>query len=112
MKGEESVFSVRLEKLKRLQELGHDPYRFEEFACTHTPREIHEGFGELEGKRVSLAGRVTALRRMGKAGFADLVRFGERIQIYVKADEIPRDLWEVFDLVDIGDVLGVEGDEF
>ncbi len=112
MKGEESVFSVRLEKLKRLQELGHDPYRFEEFACTHTPREIHEGFGELEGKRVSLAGRVTALRRMGKAGFADLVRFGERIQIYVKADQISPDLWEVFDLVDIGDVLGVEGDVF
>lgn len=112
MKGDESVFFIRLAKLRRLQELGHDPYRFEEFICTHTPREILEGFQELEGKRVSLAGRVTALRRMGRAAFADLARLGERVQIYVKADRLPPGLWDIFDLVDIGDVLGIVGDVF
>jgi lysyl-tRNA synthetase class 2 len=102
----------RLQKLQRLKELGHDPYLAEEFPTTHLPAEIHASFEALESKAVSLAGRVTSLREMGKAAFADITRDGERIQIYVKKDDVGDGLWEVFGQVDIGDIIGVAGEVF
>ena len=92
----------RLEKLQRLVELGHDPYLNEAHAITHLPDDIREQYAELEGETVSLAGRVTALRMMGKAAFADLTLGGQRMQVYVKKDDVGEDLWNVFELVDLG----------
>ena len=102
----------RLAKLERLRELGHDPYHHEAFQITNTPESIRENYAELDGKPVSLAGRVTALRLMGKAAFADLTHAGERMQIYVKRDLVGDDLWEVFNCVDLGDLMGVLGTVF
>jgi lysyl-tRNA synthetase class 2 len=99
----------RLEKLQRLVELGHDPYLNEAHAITHLPDDIREQYAELEGETVSLAGRVTALRMMGKAAFADLTLSGQRMQVYVKKDDVGEDLWHVFELVDLGDIVGVTG---
>ena len=102
----------RLEKLQRLVELGHDPYRNEAHAITHLPDDIRDQYAELESETVSLAGRVTALRMMGKAAFADLTLGGQRMQIYVKKDDVGEALWEVFQLVDLGDIVGRFWDGF
>ncbi|MDQ2986085.1 MAG: lysine--tRNA ligase [Armatimonadota bacterium] len=102
----------RLAKLERLCELGHEPYRNEAYPTTHPPEVIRRDYTELEGRSVSLAGRVTALRMMGKAAFADLTLGGERMQIYVKRDLVGEEIWPVFELVDLGDILGVTGSVF
>ncbi|MEO7453392.1 MAG: lysine--tRNA ligase [Fimbriimonadales bacterium] len=102
----------RLTKLERLVELGHDPYHNEAHAITHLPDDVRDQYAELEGETVSLAGRVTALRMMGKASFADLTLSGQRIQIYVKKEDVGDDLWQVFELVDLGDIVGVSGTVF
>lgn len=112
MSAERDVRALRISKLERLRELGHDPYKFEEHLQTHTPWEIRDNFSELEGKSVSLAGRVTALRLMGKAAFFDLTVNAERMQVYVKRDDVGDTLWEVFGLVDIGDIVGATGEVF
>ncbi|MGI8922612.1 MAG: lysine--tRNA ligase [Fimbriimonadales bacterium] len=103
---------LRLQKLERLKELGHDPYIAEEYLTTHFPPDIRDDFGVLEGKTVSLAGRITALRTMGKAAFFDISREGDRMQTYLKKEDVGEDLWEVFSLVDIGDIVGVSGEVF
>ncbi|MBA3726019.1 MAG: lysine--tRNA ligase, partial [Armatimonadetes bacterium] len=103
---------LRLQKLERLKELGHDPYIAEEYLTTHFPPDIRDGFGVLEGKTVSLAGRITALRTMGKAAFFDISREGDRMQVYLKKEDVGEVLWEVFSLVDIGDIVGVSGEVF
>jgi lysyl-tRNA synthetase class 2 len=102
----------RLAKLERLRALGHDPYRHESFEITHTSDAIRENYANLEGKQVSLAGRVTSLRMMGKAAFSDLTTGGDRMQIYVKKDLVGDDLWEAFNCVDLGDLMGVGGKVF
>lgn len=102
----------RLEKLRRLRELGHDPYIAEEYSTTHFPIDIRDKFTELEGEPVSLAGRLTALRMMGKAAFFDITRGGDRMQVYIKKDDVGETPWEVFNLVDIGDIVGVTGEVF
>lgn len=102
----------RLEKLQRLREIGHDPYLNEEYPTTHFPDDIRNKFSELEGKPVSLAGRITALRLMGKAAFFDITRGGARMQVYLKKDDVGESLWEVFNLVDIGDIVGTTGEVF
>jgi len=102
----------RLDKLARLRELGHDPYRYETYETTNTPQSIRESYAELDGKTVSLAGRVTALRLMGKAAFLDVTHGGDRMQAYVKRDIVGDELWDVFKCVDIGDLMGVSGTVF
>jgi lysyl-tRNA synthetase class 2 len=103
---------LRLQKLKKLKELGHDPYLAEEYVTTHTPAAIKSGFDALEGSESALAGRITALRLMGKASFFDITREGERIQIYLKRDDVGDETWEVFGLADIGDIVGISGTVF
>ncbi|MCH8273664.1 MAG: lysine--tRNA ligase [Armatimonadetes bacterium] len=112
MSAEQDVRQLRLQKLARLRELGHDPYLFEDFPQSHTPAEIHGRFADLEGAEVTVAGRITALRKMGKAAFFDLTRQGERVQVYLKKNDVGDTLWNVFNLVDIGDIVGVRGEVF
>ncbi|MFN8139362.1 MAG: lysine--tRNA ligase [Fimbriimonadales bacterium] len=112
MRIDEEAFALRLQKLRQLQEIGHDPYRFEEHPQSHLPDDIRANYAEIEGKTVSLAGRVTAHRAMGKAMFFDLTHAGQRMQVYAKKDDLGEALWAVADLVDIGDIVGTTGEVF
>lgn len=112
MSAESGLQTHRIEKLHRLREIGHDPFQFEEHPQTHTPDEVRANYSSLEGQVVSLAGRVTALRNMGKAAFIDLTVHGQRLQIYIKRDDVGQHLWEVFQLLDLGDIAGTTGEVF
>lgn len=100
---------LRLAKLEELRAQGLDPYAIERYERTHTTREIVEKFEELEGQRVSIAGRLVAVRLMGKASFADILDASGRVQIYVRQDDIGEEAYHRFKHLDIGDILGVEG---
>lgn len=109
---EQELTEIRLEKLNRLKELGHDPYSFEEFPTNHLPNEIKGDYDAFAGRVVPLAGRVTSLRPMGKAGFFDITREGERMQVYVKKEDVGETLWEIYNLLDVGDIVGTRGEVF
>lgn len=103
---------IRLEKLQDLQAAGNDPFEQVCFKRTHHTCQIHEGFDALEGKTVSLAGRMMSKRIMGKASFSDLSdRFG-RLQLYIKRDNVGEDIYKAYKKMDIGDLLGITGTVF
>jgi lysyl-tRNA synthetase, class II len=111
-------FEQRQKKLEQIQQLGHDPFP-REFRWTHTPDKLVQSYSQssteqLENSRVEVrvAGRVVSYRLMGKAGFAHLQGSGSRIQIYVKKDVIGEKGFELFHLLDLGDLLGVRGHLF
>jgi lysyl-tRNA synthetase, class II len=108
----------RQKKLQELETLGYDPHP-RRFPFTHTIREILERFSarsaaELDAERaaVRLAGRIVSLRLHGKAGFAHLAGQGERLQVYVKLDSVGARGFELFRLLDLGDIVGVAGHLF
>jgi lysyl-tRNA synthetase class 2 len=108
----ESVAEAQMrENLTRLRELGVDPYppRTER---THRAREVADGFAELEGSVVTVAGRLTAVRGHGKAGFADLVDETGKIQLYVRLDVVGPALLEIWKLIDVGDIISARGEVF
>ncbi|RMG27244.1 MAG: lysine--tRNA ligase, partial [Armatimonadetes bacterium] len=109
MSHHDPVREVRLQKLQELREANHDPYAAESWPTTHLPAEIHANYEALENQDVSCAGRIVAIRVMGKAAFADIWRDGDKIQIYVKRDDVGDELWHVFKETDIGDIVGVKG---
>ncbi len=103
---------VRLEKLAALREMGLDPYPHT-FRRTISAREISERFDALEEKeRVTVAGRLMSLREMGKASFAHLQDGSGRIQIHFKRDHLPEGAYRILKLLDLGDLIGVEGIPF
>lgn len=105
-----SIREVRLAKLAKLRELGFDPYSQERF---ESPQSADQMLAEFEeGKSVSFAGRVVSQRLMGKAAFAHISDGDSKIQCYFKKDDIGDELWEAFQLIDIGDHVGVEGTLF
>lgn len=110
MSTEPSIREIRLQKLAQMRELGHDPFSIEKWEQTDTAAGLLEGFEE--GKDVSFAGRVVSYRLMGKAGFAHLSDGDARIQIYVRKDEVTELEWSLYDLIDIGDHVGVKGKLF
>lgn len=110
MSDELSLREVRLAKLGKMRELGHDPYRVEKFDISHSAEKMIEGFEE--GKQVSFAGRVVSYRLMGKAGFAHLSDGDGRIQGYFRKDDLGETGWELYHLLDIGDHVGVTGKLF
>lgn len=103
------LLRVRREKLDALREMGIDPFgaRFE---TTTTPGELRADFAEE--KPVKIAGRITALRDMGKSNFLDLSDLNGRIQVFVNAKEIGDEQWAAYKQLDIGDWIGVEGETF
>ena len=109
---------VRRESLKRLRELGIDPYPAAQFRTTSTVSEVLGDFDSLVGKEVILAGRIMSRRIMGKASFAELKDSTGRMQIYVNRDELcpgeDKVMYnEVFKkLLDIGDIIGIRGEVF
>ena len=103
---------IRREKLAQLREEGRDPFRQTSFEIDTTSAEIKNDFEALEGKSVSLAGRIMTKRGMGKVIFCDLQDAAGRIQLYVKFDEMPEEQFNDFRKYDIGDIVGVKGDVF
>jgi len=104
--------SVRLAKLEALRNRGLDPFRIERFPRTHTAGAIVADADALDGVAVSVAGRVTALRAMGKASFVDLDDETGRIQIYARRDDLGEDAYQDLRNLDIGDIAGVTGTVF
>jgi lysyl-tRNA synthetase class 2 len=106
---QDELIATRMEKLRRLQEAGLDPFAVEKYERTHTAREIQDGFESLEGTRARVPGRVVAVRVMGKAQFMHVEDESARIQVYFKKDTVGEDAYGRLELVDIGDFIGVEG---
>ncbi len=105
------LMKVRFEKLNKLRELGINPYPYE-YPQTHKSREIKENFEKLEKQIVSVAGRMMTVRLMGKAAFCDIQDEQGRIQIYVRKNEIGEQDFEIFKMLDIGDLVGFKGEVF
>ena len=112
---EDELLQQRREKLERIQGLGFAAYPHK-FPYTHTLKEIQAGFSHAtveqlaENKSpVRVCGRVSAIRGHGKAGFLDLSQGGQRLQVYVKKDAVGEKSFELYQLLDLGDSLGVEG---
>ena len=103
---------IRREKLENLRREGFDPFQETKYEITATSQEIKDNFDALEGKTVSLAGRLMSKRGMGKVLFCDLQDSAGRIQLYVKIDEMEEASFNRFKKNDIGDVVGVTGDVF
>ena len=103
------LLQIRRDKLAALQKAGQDPFAEISFDQTHHSSEIISRFEELEGKEVSVAGRMMSKRIMGKASFAHLLDGQGDIQFYVKRDDVGEDAYSVFKTYDIGDILGVRG---
>ena len=106
------LLRIRREKLSELQNAGNDPFQQVRYERTHYTTDVKNNFDEMEGKTVSLAGRMMSKRIMGKASFADLSdRYG-RLQMYVKRDVLGEDEYKAFKKLDIGDLVGIEGEVF
>lgn len=103
---------IRREKLARLQSMGRNPFLVETWDVTQSSGDIKDRFDSMEGKEVSIAGRIMAKRQMGKASFIDVQDKQGKIQIYVRQDTITPEEYEVFLTYDIGDIVGVVGDVF
>ena len=103
---------IRLNKLNKLIEEGKNPYEIVKFDRTHLSNEIREQFDALEGKTVTLAGRMVSRRIMGKATFAHLLDRAGEMQIYVRRDDVGEEAYKAFKEYDLGDILGVSGKVF
>jgi lysyl-tRNA synthetase, class II len=112
---DENIYELRRQKLKEIEALGQPTYR-SQYEFTHSLAHILAGYldktaEQLENPRVNVrvAGRIMAIRLMGKAGFGHLQQEGQRLQIYVKKDAVGEKGWELFKLLDLGDHIGVSG---
>lgn len=103
---------VRLEKLAALRAAGKDPYTITKYPVTITNKEIRDRFDELENTEVAIAGRLMTRRIMGKASFIDVRDGSDRMQVYVRRDEIGDDNYAEFKKWDLGDIIGVKGKVF
>jgi len=104
--------AVRREKLAELQEKGKDPFAIVKYDVTHHSMEIRDNFDTLEGKTVSVAGRMMSKRVMGKASFCHVQDLQGMIQSYVARDVIGEEAYKEFKKLDVGDIIGIEGDVF
>jgi len=105
------IMDFRIEKLESLKNNGINPYP-PKFEPTHSSNEIILDYAEHEGKKVVVSGRIMALRKMGKASFAQLMDAKGRIQIFIRRDDIGDESYSNFKLLDIGDFIGVDGEVF
>ena len=103
---------IRREKLAQLQQEGQNPFAQTKFEFTSNSAEIKKNFEQMEGKEVSVSGRLMTKRGMGKVMFCDLQDAAGRIQIYLKIDEMDEAMFERCRKLDIGDIVGVHGDVF
>ena len=106
---ENQLMKVRREKLDKLREEGKDPYKITKFNRTHTSKEIKDNYEELEGKDVTIAGRIMAKRIMGKASFCHIQDSEGKIQSYVSINDLGEESYKSFKEDDIGDIIGITG---
>lgn len=100
---------IRLEKLEELKANGKNPFEITKYDVTHKSEDIKNGYEELEGQTVSIAGRMMNRRIMGKASFVNIRDDIGNIQAYVRRDDIGEELYADFKKWDLGDILGIEG---
>lgn len=103
------LMQVRKEKLEELQKNGKDPFNVTKYNRTHTAGKVKENYDELEGKDVSVAGRIIAKRIMGKASFCTIQDSDEKIQSYVSINDLGEESYKLFKTYDIGDFIGIKG---
>lgn len=106
------LLQIRRDKLKALQEAGQDPFVQVRYDQGCYSRDVVENYDAMEGREVSLAGRMMSKRIMGKASFAHLLDYKGGIQIYVRRDDVGEEAYAAFKTYDIGDILGVKGKVF
>ena len=106
------LLKVRRDKLAELQANGKDPFQIMKYDVTHHSMEIKNNFDELEGKIVSIAGRMMSKRVMGKASFCHIQDLQGTIQSYVARDSVGEDEYKLFKKMDIGDIVGLKGKVF
>ena len=106
------LLKVRREKLVALQEKGKDPFQIMKYDVTHHSMDIKDAFDELEGKSVSVAGRIMSKRVMGKASFCNIQDLKGNIQSYVARDNIGEESYAEFKKYDVGDIVGIRGEVF
>ncbi|MGH9602766.1 MAG: lysine--tRNA ligase [Terriglobales bacterium] len=112
---DQKIYELRREKLKQIEALGQPAYPYK-YETTHSIEQVLAAYSDrtaeqLENPRIEtrIAGRIMALRLMGKAGFAHLQQAGQRLQIYVKKDVVGEKGFEIFRLLDLGDHIGARG---
>ena len=103
------LMKVRKEKLDKLKQEGKDPFKITKFNRTHTSNEIKDNYDELEGKDVTIAGRIMAKRIMGKASFCHIQDSTGKIQSYVSINDLGEESYKAFKEDDIGDIIGITG---
>jgi lysyl-tRNA synthetase class 2 len=103
------ILRIRREKLRELQESGRDPFRHTTFGRDALNCDITARFDELEGKEVTIAGRLMSRRDMGKANFIDVVDSSGRMQVYVRVNDVGDEAFADFKKWDLGDIVGVRG---
>ena len=103
---------VRRQKLEELRAEGHDPFAITKYDRTHHSSDVKDNFDSLEGKEVSVAGRLMSKRIMGKASFCHVQDLMGTIQVYVARDNVGEDEYRGFKKLDIGDIVGVKGTVF
>lgn len=106
------LIKVRHEKLQELQDAGKDPFEITKYDVTAHSTDIINGFETLEGKVVSVAGRIMSKRVMGKASFCNVQDLPGNIQSYVARDSIGEESYKDFKKYDIGDIIGIKGEVF
>ena len=106
------LLKVRREKLADLQANGKNPFEIMKYDVTHHSEDIREQFQELEGKTVSVAGRMMSKRVMGKASFCHVQDLRGQIQSYVARDSLGEEAYKEFKKMDVGDIVGIKGEVF
>ena len=105
------LIQIRHDKLTELRQSGKDPYQINSFKKTYQSAQIIQKFDKLEGKKVSIAGRITSKRIMGKASFSHILDNDGQIQVYLKTEALGQ-AYEDYKKFDIGDIVGVVGTVF
>ena len=106
------LLKVRREKLAELQENGKDPFQITKFDVTAHSTDVKDNFETMDGKEVTLAGRMMSKRVMGKASFCNIQDLKGNIQSYVARDSIGEESYKEFKKMDIGDIVGIRGTVF
>ena len=103
------LMQIRRDKLTKLKEEGKNPFEITKFNRTHTSKQVVDNYEELEGKDVTVAGRIMAKRIMGKASFCHIQDGDGRIQSYISINELGEESYKQFKEDDIGDIIGITG---
>lgn len=106
---ENHLIAIRKEKLEELKKAGKDPFKITKYNRTHLSQNIKDHYDDLEGKDVSVAGRIMAKRIMGKASFCTIQDAEGKIQSYVSINDLGEESYAEFKTYDIGDIIGIKG---